>query len=237
MVRTPESHKRHFPLLFPHIVCSFMGNNTMADVRERFMDLRGTLFPSQRPFKFHLYPIAGLEHPDRAWEDGKRMGLRKCKHIFLSMDEISEGGPPISQAAYQQQITTFIGHLQKIIPDETFPIWISTMLSHPIKSNQCHSPILPRTTNHPCDDVLLDLFKRRTLPSRIKLLDNRELVMPLWSEEASEILSLVALRTFVFVGKGVADWRAVGQRGTVKGLERNGGLEPNFELIPYRDWS
>ena len=51
------------------------------------------------------------------------------------------------------------------------------------------------------------------------------------------ISALVALRTFVFIGKQVKKWRDVGQRGHVNGLTRSAGVkEPTFELIPY-DWS
>jgi hypothetical protein len=225
-----------------------MGNNTMSKIRDEFLAIRPQIFNQQRPFKFHMYPIAGLTRPDRYWTDGQRMSLRKCKHIVVSLDEVSEDpSHPISQADYHSHMTTFLQHLRNIIPDATFPIWIFSVNTHPSHShNDCHSPMLPRTTDHPCNDVLRALLlpQSHAQPNNVHWLDNTDVTLPLWnindddaSLQRNSVWAVLALRIYVLVGWGVEQWRASGQRGTVKGLERDGVVEPNFELVPYRGWS
>jgi hypothetical protein len=217
------------------LVC-FWGGPTMWDIRQRFMAERQILTPKQRPFKFHYYNITNLVRPDQDWSQSEKEKCRKCKHIFLSVDELHE---PVSQIAYEQQLTALVGHLQKINNDPTFPIWILTVNEPPMLASNCYDPDLPRSTDHPCNDVIKRLFLpgAERFPERIHLLDNTDLVLPQFGQDRDNVLANVAMRIFVAVGKGVSDWRAMGQIGLVDGLHRNNTVEPNVVLTPYKDWN
>lgn len=206
----------------------------MQEVKREFLELRAKLFPGQRPFKFHMYNIVRFVHPDSNWTLEEKQRIRKCKHILVSLDELEDN---LSQAEYRQQVQTFIGHLVKMTNDSTFPIWFFTVNEPPMKASNCHSPKVPRSTNHPCNDVLKDLFRAESFPNQVHLLDNTDISSPQFDENRSDILTNIALRVFVLVGKGVAEWRAMGQAGKIDGLHRNGTVEPNFELVPYEGWS
>lgn len=209
----------------------------MADIRKAFLDLRGQIHPGQRPFKFHYYNISSFVEPDRDWSDDTRKRLRKCKHILVSLDEPIE---PVSQEVYREQVTAFVGHSLKVThEDETFPIWFFSVTEPPMRATNCHSPVMRRTSDHPCNDVLKDLFggsKTKLFPERVHFLDNTDLSMPQLDENRADVLAVIALRIFVLVGKRVAEWRAAGQKGNIDGLHRNGVVEPNFELVPYKGW-
>ena len=152
----------------------------------------------------------------------------------------------LSYNEYLSQITTFINHLIKAF-DETFPIWIFSIMEPPMLANNCFNTttdgekILTTIQNneHPCNILLKNLINRQdgtssVFPNRVRLLDNTDLSLAHWERsEHNSIVATVALRIFVLVGQKVNEWRSVGQRGTVKGLVRNGITEPNFELIPY----
>jgi hypothetical protein len=220
---------------------SFIGDGDIAMIREEFLSLRSQLFRFQRPFKFHLHTIPGFTKPDRNWGDNEKAGIRKCKQIFFSLDNISEDpSKPLSQSDYKSQVTTFVHHLQKIFPDETSPIWVMTMNTHPSLANDnCHTPVLPRTTDHPCNDALHDLFspsQRHVFQDRVKLMDNTDLMLPLWSTQKSNMLSIIALRLYVLIGWQVAQWRAVGQVGTRDGVQKGNVLDPNKDLGIYTGW-
>jgi len=49
-----------------------------------------------------------------------------------------------------------------------------------------------------------------------------------------DLMGMIALRTYVIVGKQVEEWRSHGQVGKIDGLHRNGTIEPNFDLLPYK---
>jgi hypothetical protein len=125
-------------------------------------------------------------------------------------------------------------------PAGTFPIWLFTVNEPPMHASNCHSQFLPRTTDHPCNDVLKHLFRSgaNTFPEQVHLLDNTDLSRPLFDDKSKRdlLLANIALRVFVLVGKGVANWRAKGQRGMIDGMHRGGTVEPNFELLPY-NWN
>jgi hypothetical protein len=214
-------------------VC-FMGSQTMSDIYKTFLALRGHICPSQRPFKFHYYNVTDLVHPDTHWELSKKQLVRKCKHILVSVDELVQ---PVSQFEYKKQITTFVGHLLQLINDDTFPIWLFTVNEPPMHTKNCYDPIGVRTTDHPCNDVIKDLFRSKAFPERVHLLDNTDLSLPQFDKGRQDILAVIALRVFVFVGKRVTEWREMGQKGNMNGLHRNGTVEPNFELIPYLGWA
>ena len=214
-----------------------MGSDTMQTIWRAFMDMRGQLFPYQRPFKFHYYDIYSFIKPDEHWEDDTKRRLRKCKHILLSLDEFKQ---PLSQQEYQEQLVRFVNvHLQNVIPDKTFPIWVFSVNEPPMNTTNCFSPTLPRTTDHPCNDVLKDLFApdSKAFDERIHFLDNTDLSLPHLDTNQADILANIALRVYVIVGKGVSVWRHMGQSGKIDGLHKNGTVEPNFELIPYEGWS
>jgi hypothetical protein len=89
------------------LVC-FWGSKTMAEIRQQFLRIRPHIFDWQRPFKFHYYPVSDWVHPDRHWSEADKTRCRKCKHILVSVDEMQE---QLSQTAYEEQVTSFIGHL------------------------------------------------------------------------------------------------------------------------------
>jgi hypothetical protein len=67
-------------------------------------------------------------------------------------------------------------------------------------------------------------------------MDNTDLTLPQFDENRADVIAVIAFRLFAVVGKGVSDWRAVGQKGYVKGLQRNGTVQPNPVLEPYEGW-
>jgi hypothetical protein len=213
----------------------------MSLVWTAFLDLRRYIFPGQRPFKFHYYNASSFVRPDRDWNEETKKRLRKCKHMLVSIDEPIE---PVSQSEYIDLIRTFAGHMVRVLhQDSTFPIWFLSVSEPPMRATNCHPPmILPRTTDHPCNDVLKGLFihdessRTPVFPPNVHFLDNTDLSLPQFDENRADIIALIAYRIYVVVGKGVADWRAVGQRGDVKGLYRNGTLESNPSYLPYDGW-
>jgi hypothetical protein len=217
------------------IVC-FWGGPSMWNIWQLFLMERPSLANGQRPFKFHYYNTTNLVHPDSTWPLSNKERSRKCKHIFLSVDEMDE---PVSQAGYELQLTNFVGHLVKMLNDPTFPIWILTTSEPPMMASSCHSPEAPRSTDHPCNDVIKRLFRpgKERFPSQVHLMDNTDLVLPQFDQNRDSVLANIAMRIFVAVGKGVADWRAMGQQGLVDGLHRNGIVEPNPKLMPYEGWA
>ena len=216
------------------LVC-FFGGPSAQRLRNRFMALLRSVFRGVRPFKFHFYNVTNLIHPDY---DGKGR-CRKCKHIILSVDELDNG--PLSQADFLQQFETFVKHLQKLMDDPTFPIWLLTNSEPVSATTHCHAPyVVPRTTDHPCNDVMRDLMRRQVFQSRVNFMDNADLTLPFFDDRTlkhrDQIVANMALRLFVLIGKGVQDWRDRGQQGKSNGLHRNGTVEPNFELVAY-DWN
>jgi hypothetical protein len=208
----------------------------MKEVREKFLAERSFLFPAQRPFKFHYYNVTNFVSPDKHWEQSDKERCRKCKHIFLAVDEWEED---VSQDTFREQYTTFVGHLQKLMNDATFPIWLMTVNEPAMKASNCFSPSNPRSTDHPCNDVIKSLFRdnESVFPERVHLMDNTDITLAQFDSNYESILANIALRIFVAVGKGVAEWRGMGQQGLIDGLHRNGTVEPNFALIPYDGWT
>ena len=199
--------------------------------------MRGQLFAHQRPFKFHFYDIYSFTKPDEHWEVDTKRRLRRCKHILLALDDFQQ---PLSRLEYKIQVVRFVNyHLQNVIPDKTFPIWVLTHNEPPMNTTNCFDSVLPRTTDHPCNDVLKELFysQAKVFDDRIHFLDNTDLSLPQFDGNEADVLASIALRMYVIVGKGVSVWRHMGQSGKEDGLHRNGTVEPNFELVPYDGWS
>jgi hypothetical protein len=233
-VTTEENGWFQFNRLSNYELVCWFGSDSAQQIRNNFLQERGIVSPGQKPFKFHIYPSDHLTRPDRDWAESEKSRFRKCKHILVSLDDIPDN---LSQKDYQKQVETLLQHLQKAFPDETFPIWMFTVNEAPSKATNCNSPFLRRTSHHPCNDALFDLFAKKTLQSRVKLMDNTDVSLPQLGENALDVFSVVALRIFVAVGKQVKVWRDAGQIGHVNGL-RKGDVElPNFELVPYTGWN
>lgn len=214
------------------LVC-WIGSQSAELIWSSFLKLRPLVHAGQRPFKFHLYESDSFVKPAGNWSENKEMKFRKCKHILISMDQVKE---PSTQSEYVQQVTTFINHLLTAFPDETFPIWMFTVMEPPKSPHNCLDPVGPRSSEHPCNDALKALFKNSPFPDRVQLLDNTDITFPQLGENLKDVATAIALRIFVFVGKQVSIWRKNRQKGTIKGLERGDNLEPNFELVPYTGW-
>ena len=218
------------------VVCWF-GSDSAAQLHSSFMELRPMISDGQRPFKFHYHPTNNLVHPDLGWSNHTAEFFRKCKHILVSVDEMEDDSHSLSQMEYQSQVATLLNHLQIAFPDETFPIWMFTVNEPPSQAtNNCHTPTLPRTSDHPCNDALRDLFSKGSLQSRVQLLDNTDLTLAQLGENKQDTMAVIALRIFVLVGKRVEEWRAAGQTGFIGGMKRGEVVEPNFPLIRYDGW-
>ena len=216
------------------LVC-WIGSKSAEDIWGAFRAIRPQIFGSQRPFKFHYYPATSFITPDPAWKE--RTSFRKCKHILVSLDEPDD---TLSQQEYKNQMTTFIKHLLNAFNEEhTFPalIWILTNNGSSISTKNCHTPYLTPTTNHPCNDVLNDIFKDSPFPVRVGFLDNTDVLFAGSKDEEKDAISAtIALRIYVLVGKQVKAWRDAGTSGGVNGVTKNGVTTPNFDLVRY-DWS
>jgi hypothetical protein len=224
------------------LLCWF-GSHSAEQLYSSFLELRSKISRGQKPFKFRYFPTKNLVHPDRDWSDNEASRFRKCKHILVSLDEMEDDSQSLSQMEYQSQVETLLHHLQEAFPDETFPIWMLTVNEPPFQasstttsSNNCHSPTLPRTSDHPCNDALRDLFSKQGFQNRVQLLDNTDLTLAQLGENKQDTMAVIALRIFVFVGKRVQEWRAAGQSGFVGGLKRGEVVEPNGPLIRYEGW-
>jgi hypothetical protein len=184
----------------------------MGEIRISFLDIRPQIFRGQRPFKFHFYGMADLRQPDRYWDLDKKQRIRKCKHILINFEEFEEA---ITQKAYKDQIVNLVGHVLRLMDDDTFPVRIFTWTESPIGSRHCHSPFLPWSNDHPCNDVLRKLFhpSNSAFPSRVKLLDNSDLTLPYLNRDGTSsvtksmrsfVIAAIALRVFVLTGDQVA---------------------------------
>eukprot|EP00543_Licmophora_paradoxa_P010463 CAMPEP_0202457762 /NCGR_PEP_ID=MMETSP1360-20130828/14689_1 /ASSEMBLY_ACC=CAM_ASM_000848 /TAXON_ID=515479 /ORGANISM="Licmophora paradoxa, Strain CCMP2313" /LENGTH=491 /DNA_ID=CAMNT_0049077921 /DNA_START=76 /DNA_END=1551 /DNA_ORIENTATION=- len=213
------------------LVC-WVGGESSAAIRDAFFSVRAEISVGQRPFKFHYYPMTDFVKPDKDWDDTKRGGFRKCKHVLVSLDEPEV---PMSQAEYTKQVLNFLGHLVKCLQDETFPIWMFTVNTPPMKPTKlCHHRS-KLTYHHPCNDALFEIFQKKYLPAQVNLLDNTDLVGPIFELEGQkDVTAVIAMRIYALVGAQVKAWRGVGQMGRKDGLMRNGTLEPNHDHGPYQ---
>lgn len=216
------------------LVC-WIGSESATMLHSTFLQLRSQVSDSQRPFKFHLYDAKSFQSPDMTWTKVTKTRFRKCKHILVSMDQVLA---PLTQSHYVEHVTKFVNHLLKAFPDNTFPIWIFSVMESPTNPTNCLPPTtLPRTSHHPCNTALKELFRTSPFPERVRFLDSSDITLPQLDQNLPDVAAAIALRIFVFVGKQVAEWRAKGQIGTVEGLKRGDVQEPNFKLVPYTDWT
>lgn len=214
------------------LVC-WVGGDSADLLHASFQQLRSLVNSHQRPFKFHIYESKSLQNPDATWTEGTKQKFRKCKHILVSMDQLEV---PLTQSEYLEQMKNFIGHLLKAFPDDTFPIWIFTGMEPPYNPTNCLHPTMPRSSHHPCNIALQELFHDSPFPERVRFMDASDISLPQLGENPRDVATATALRIFVFVGQQVAEWRANNQVGNIKGLQRGDTLIPNFELVPYLDW-
>ena len=227
------------------IVCWF-GNRTAQMQLEAFKSLRGDLFPQQRPFKFHYHPVARLQYPDERWDADLKIKFRKCKQSLVVLGDDVEVEEP-----FQDHVVAFVKHLMAASPDSSFPIWIVTAAAASATTSTTTTTIISQddggqqrgNSNNNRHQELYDLVARRadyfldTTPERLRLLDNTDLIAggaPAAGLRPVDILGVIALRTYVILGKQVQEWRAVGQVGAVDGLHRGDVLEPNQELVEYQ---
>lgn len=216
------------------LVC-FLGGPKMLQLRDLFNnDVRKSLFPRQRPFKFRYWNLTSIFHPDKDWPEGEKERIRKCKHLLVSVDELDDD--PISSEAFKSQFTKFVYHLTKVVHDESFPVWMFTVSEPAFHATHCADADHVRTTDHPCNEVIKALFRSEAFPKQVHLMDNTDVALPRFGEAEDDVMAIIAMRCFVAVGKGVKDWRDMGQRGLIDGLHRNDKVEPNFELVAYTDW-
>lgn len=208
----------------------------MSKLREEFLDLRPSIAKSQRPFKFHFYSFSGnFTYPDRFWTKEEKKRFRKCKHIIVLFEEFVK---QLTQREYFEQVVTFTHHLVRLMNDSSFPISLLTWMQPPMYASNCLDRFLPKTTDHPCNDVLRYLFDSNepVLPPQVKFLDNTDITSPLFENVHDDSIANAALRVFPLVGQQVATWRKAGQVGKIDGLHRQGQVKPNFELNPYEAW-
>lgn len=226
----------HFGSLSNYELVCWVGGEGSAASREAFLSMRGEINSGQRPFKFHYYPMTDFTKPDKDWDDTKKGGFRKCKNVLVSLDGEELQSAEISQAEYTKQVLGFLGHLVKCLHDDTFPIWMFTLNTPAMKpSKLCHSRSR-LTHHHPCNDALFTIFEKKYLPSRVKLLDNTDLVGPQFDDTniQKDVTAVIAMRIFALVGAQVQIWRAANQMGKKEGLMRNGTLEVNEAHSPYQ---
>ena len=196
------------------VVC-WVGTQTAEFAREAFLSLREQLAPGQRPFKFHYNKINDLSNPE-LFMNVKRM-TRKCKQTFVMVDELE-----VSQAEFKKQVISFLHGIEKCMHDPTWSIWMFTVNSMSPKA--CHSPV-NRTSYHPCNDALFEIFDSKVLPSNVRLVDNTDISNPQMGENPKDVAATIAMRTAALIGKQVDTWRAAGQHAAKEGLFRNGVLE------------
>ena len=230
----PDTEYYRFKELSNYELVCWVGSESAELLHQSFLQLRSLVNVHQRPFKFHLYGSSSFSKPDTSWTEEAKKKFRKCKHILISMDQLEK---PSTQTEYVVQVTNFIGHLLRAFPDDTFPIWMFTVMESPAGPTSCTQPVLPRSSHHSCNTALLALFRNSTFPKRVRLMDATDISLPQFGENPKDVAAAIALRIFVLVGAQVAEWRSRNQVGTVDGLQRGAHLEPNFELVPYMDWA
>ena len=230
----PDTEYYQFKELSNYELVCWVGGESAELLQQSFLQLRSLVNVHQRPFKFHLYGSRSFSNPDTTWTEEAKKKFRKCKHILISMDQLDT---PCTQPEYTEQVKKFIGHLLNAFPDDTFPIWMFTVMESPVAPTNCVEPVLPRSSHHPCNTALLELFRSSPFPERVRLMEATDISLPQLGENSKDVATAIALRIFVLVGKQVADWRSHNQIGTVNGLQRGQHLEPNFELVPYMAWA
>mmetsp|Transcript_21374 Transcript_21374/g.32296 ORF Transcript_21374/g.32296 Transcript_21374/m.32296 type:complete len:505 (+) Transcript_21374:216-1730(+) len=201
------------------VVC-WVGDASSSLSHRLFLSLRGQIASSQRPFKFHYYPVTDLDHPDK--DMSSRRMSRKCKQTFVSLEEL-EG---VSQIEYKKKMQQFLEKIAKCMHDETWSIWMMTVNSNKNSTRMCHSATIKSyNQDHPCNDALFELFDENSLPSNVRLFDNTDISAPQFGENIIDVASTIAMRVFAVIGYQVKTWRAMGQVGRKDGLHRGSKIE------------
>lgn len=221
-------------LATPEHVC-WIGSASAERLKTTFMEIQPILAGNLKKSMFKYFKMEDFVKPDRDWDEDTKKKLRFCKIALISMDELRE---PLSQMEYKSQVETFLGHMVKVIPDETLPIYMHSVIESPETTNNCHSPELAKSSDHPCNAALKKLFKNSgSLPKRVQLLDNTDLTLPQLGENMNQVITVVALRDAVNVGKKVKEWRLNSQQGAFDGMMRKGEKFPYNDLGAYTDWN
>jgi hypothetical protein len=222
---SPNMNPNSFRGLSNYEVVCWIGNqNPAAIARESFLSIRAQVASSQRPFKFHYNLLTDLSNPETSMTE-KRTN-RKCKQSWVMLDDTDNPAMEISQGDYRKQVIAFLKSLAGCMHDETWSVWMFTVQTNSTK--MCHSPTLPRTHHHPCNDVLFDIFDDQKfndtgLPVNVRLVDNTDITNA--AVNAADVSATIAMRVFTLIGKQVDTWRAAGQIGKVDGLHRGSLLE------------
>jgi hypothetical protein len=222
---SPNMNPNSFRGLSNYEVVCWIGNqNPAAVARETFLSMRAQVASSQRPFKFHYNRLTDLSNPETSMTE-KRTN-RKCKQTWVMLDDTDNPAMEVSQDDYRKQVISFLKSLAGCMHDETWSVWMFTVQTNSTK--MCHSPTLPRTNHHPCNDVLFDIFDEQKfndtgLPANVRLVDNTDITNA--AVNAADVSATIAMRVFTLIGKQVDTWRAVGQIGKVDGLHRGSKLE------------
>jgi hypothetical protein len=223
----------------PEHIC-WIGSASAERLQSAFLEIQPIIAGNLKTAMFQYYRMDSFINPDRDWTEVTKGQLRFCKVALISMDEPRE---PLSQMEYKSQVETFLGHMVKVMPDDSLPIYMHTVMESPESTNNCHSPELAISSDHPCNVALKELFNNNnnsptttTLPKRVLLLDNTDLTLPQLGENMDEVTTVIALRDVVNVGKKCKEWRLNGQHGVLDGVMRKGEKFP-FHLGVYTDWN
>lgn len=211
------------------VVCWIGTQNPAAVARESFLSIRPQVASSQRPFKFHYNRLTDLANPETSMTE-KRTN-RKCKQSWIMLDDSDEDTAAtmqVSQADYRKYVINFLKGMSSCMYDETWSIWMFTVNTNSTK--MCHSPTLPRTHHHPCNDALFDIFDEKNfnetgLTRNVRLVDNTDITNAATDFKSADVSATIAMRIFALIGTQVDKWRAAGQIGKVDGLHRGSVVE------------
>lgn len=215
----------------------WIGSDSARLIYDAFMEVRPLITSNEKTNKFKYFKIDSFTKPDRDWDEDDKKKLRRCNGILVSLDEFAK---PLSQKEYMSQIETFLGHLTKLVIDESFPIYMHTVMESPEMPTNCHSPFLTKSSDHPCNVALKDVFKNNPFPKQVRLLDNTDLTLPQLGENIKEVATVVALRDGVNIGKMSMEWRESGHQTKDAGIALV--HQPNNVIVPfvsevYTGWS
>ena len=201
------NHDNKFEWLESYENLCWIGSESAESIWKAFLAL-SKLVSDQPSSKFQYYPSHSIVEWDSEWDHALGTSFRSCKIILVSIDEIRE---PTSQQDYKLQVETFLNQLVNAFPDDTFPILMFTMMESPERPSQCHNLSLGRSTEHPCNVALKNLFQKSPFPRRVQLLDNTDVTLPQLGENKKDSILVVASRIFVCIGKILEEWKLADQ--------------------------
>jgi hypothetical protein len=215
----------------------WVGSQSAEVLNKVFLELRKVVAARVRASNFMYFPVMTLDNnkPDALWSRKQKREFKRCKQIFVSMDEFHY---PLTQSDYKMKIGNFLDHLTRAFPDENIPIWVLTMMMEsPEDRGNCYDQHLPTTSKNPCNSALQDLFEDSPFEPRVNLLDNTDLTLPQLGDSKKEVATVIALRCAVLIGKQKQTWTQAGLRSTTHGWLRGDVAINNVDLVPYTEWS